>query len=56
MSYTNVTYLHIKGKRRSKFKCSHYKKDGTCAYMTKCIGSSQCAFYEEKKEESYEER
>ena len=56
MSYTIETYLHIKGKRRSKFKCLHYKKDGTCAYMTKCIGSSQCAFYEEKKEESYEER
>lgn len=49
MAYTNVTYLHVGGKRRSKFHCSHYRKDGSCAYITKCMGSSMCRFYEEEK-------
>lgn len=43
-----IICLHTNDDRRSKFKCCHLKCKNGCAYFSKCIGSSQCAYYEER--------
>lgn len=35
-------------KIRSKYKCINYRKDGSCGYVRKCKGASQCTYYEEE--------
>ncbi len=42
-----ITYVHKNDERRHRSRCTHHKKDGACAYMTKCGGSAHCPFYDE---------
>lgn len=46
-----ITYVHKKDDRRHRKRCTHYRKDGSCGYMSKCGGASQCMFYEEEDSE-----
>lgn len=48
---TGITYVHKKDDRRHRKHCIHYRKDGSCAYMSKCGGSAHCGCYEEQKVE-----
>ena len=44
---SGITYVHKKDDRRHRKHCVHYRKDGSCAYMSKCGGVAQCGFYSE---------
>lgn len=44
-----ITYLHKTDKRRHRKHCVHYRKDGSCAYMSRCGGSAQCQYYGEEE-------
>lgn len=49
---THVTYLHKKDERRSKFHCKHLRIGNSCPFRGKCIGSAHCFYYEEKEQNS----
>ena len=44
---TGITYVHKKDDRRHRKHCVHYRKDGSCAYMSRCGGSAHCQLYSE---------
>lgn len=47
MSKINVISSNTRKQDRSKYRCLHYRKDGSCGYVRNCKGASQCAYYEE---------
>lgn len=42
--------------RRHKSRCIHIYWDNSCAYNSKCIGSSHCQFYAETEEQDKKNR